>query len=221
MSKRVPRDVRDRSRARGLEQRAAHKQSHADRGVREVEERRRARVGEAAPRHLQEVIRREERGGSDAGEAGAQIEPATSFHAARIEADDSAAMEIEGGAARTDGNRRRLNAQEVAAQAANARPVRSQETAAQGGGGCRSEAEALCAGAEEEEAAGEVHERRGARVHQGGAGERVQEGAAAHGEAAVDGVEQRGGQGEGASLKPGQRLCADEAALEADEWARG
>src|SRR5262249_35711725 len=128
MSKRVPRGVRNRSRARGLEQRAAPEQSHADRGVREVEERRRARVGEAAPRHLQEVIRSEERAGGDAGEAGAQIELAPPSHAARIEADDGTAMEIESGAASADGNRRRLHAQEVA-QAGYARPIRSQETA--------------------------------------------------------------------------------------------
>src|SRR5215510_16612856 len=148
MSKRVPRGVRDRSRAGGLEQRAAPQQSHTDRGAREVEERRRARVGEAAPRHLQEVIRREERAGDDAGEAGAQIDLATRFHAARIEADDGTAMEIEGGAAPSDGNRRRLHAQEVG-QAGYARPVRSQVATTEGRGGWRRDAEALCARAEE------------------------------------------------------------------------
>src|SRR5262249_40439179 len=156
------------------------------------------------------------RAAGDAGEAGAQIDLATPFHAARIEADDGTTMEIEGGAARSDGNRRRLHAQEVA-QAGYARPVRSQETATKGSGGCRCEAEALCAGAEEQQAVGETHERRGARVHERGAGERVQEGATAHGEAAVDGVEKWGSQGECATLEPGQRLCAHEAALEADE----
>src|SRR5262249_38621269 len=111
-------------------------------------------------------------------------------------------------------------AQEVA-QAGYARPVRSQETATKGSGGCRGEAEALCAGAEEQQTVGEAHERRGARVHERDTGERVQEGATAHGEAAVDGVEKWRSRGGCAALEPGKRLCAHEAALEADQWGRG
>src|SRR5262249_61034597 len=86
---------------------------------------------------------------------------------------DDRVVEIEGGAALANGERRGPDAHEIA-QAGHARPVRSEEATAQRGSSARGEAQAIGSVSKNQEAVREARQRRGAEAHQGGVGRPIQ-----------------------------------------------
>ncbi len=220
VSERTARGVRDDSRVRRLEQSASGQEPDREAGIREVEQRGGAGARKAGPCHLEEMVEGSDRAAHGPREAAAQRELAIGADLAQIRPDHRGVTEVESRAARSHGKRSRFHAHQLT-QSRHDAALGLEKRAAKRRRGRRRDVEAIGARAQEKQAIGEADQRRRAGPRERASRSEIHQRGAAHHDRTVHRVEQRAGQGERSLLEARQGLRDHDAAVEADEGARG